>query len=186
MLDWMRSVEIIPSIPGIKSGLLELCDFMVGELNPRTIMYELGSFAGESAEIFARYFERVHCVDPWQEYCGSPSLEDVVNSFDQRMIAAGNIVKHKMGSREMVGQIADASLDFVYIDALHTYEGCLDDILHWFPKVRSGGFIGGHDYEIPELHALDTFPGVEKAVRECFGKVPDRIFPDTSWLVRKP
>jgi hypothetical protein len=33
-------------------------------------------------------------------------------------------------------KFADGSLDFVYLDALHSYRDCMNDILSWFPKVR--------------------------------------------------
>jgi hypothetical protein len=40
----------------------------------------------------------------------------------------------------------DASLDFVYIDGNHMYPKVFEDISVWYPKVRSGGMISGHDY----------------------------------------
>jgi Methyltransferase domain len=197
MLNWMRSVEKIPSIPAIMTGLVEMCEWIeanCGLVEPdysNMVMYELGSFAGESAEVFAKYFGTVHCVDPWGNACGAPSAEDVENSFDERAKKAGNIVKHKATGTEIALLVQDRSVDFVYIDAgAHTYEECLRDITEWWPKVRSGGFLGGHDFEIKELHAADTFPGVERAVNRYFGQRPDKyglkVFPDTSWVVRKP
>lgn len=56
----------------------------------------------------------------------------------------------------------DGSLDFVYIDADHTYEGVKADIESWYPKIRSGGIISGHDYENIENQGVST--GVKKAV----------------------
>jgi len=40
----------------------------------------------------------------------------------------------------------DESLDFVYIDADHTYEIVKKDIESWYPKVKIGGILAGHDY----------------------------------------
>jgi hypothetical protein len=57
--------------------------------------------------------------------------------------------------------VVDASLDFVFIDADHSYEGCKADIQAWRPKVRPGGLLCGHDYRHPTLHA-----GVTQAVDE--------------------
>ncbi len=191
MLHWMRSVEKIPSIPGIMTGLVELAEYLRKELGPGCAMWELGSFAGESAEIFARYFIAVHCVDPWQDPCGASSIQEVEGSFDERARIAGNMIKHKMTSERAAETVENASVDFVYIDAgAHTYGECYRDIGLWFPKVKRGGFLGGHDWEIPELHAADVFPGVERAVRDYFGQVPEtyglKIFSDTSWVLRKP
>ena len=67
----------------------------------------------------------------------------------------------------------DKSLDFVFIDADHRYEGVLADIKAWLPKVRDGGIIAGHDYD---------WEGVFKAVNEMFeGKI---IKTGTSWMVQ--
>jgi hypothetical protein len=43
-------------------------------------------------------------------------------------------------------QIADGGLDFAYIDADHTLKGIAIDLIRVYPKVRSGGFLGGDDF----------------------------------------
>ena len=60
-------------------------------------------------------------------------------------------------------KVADRSLDFVFIDADHTEEGAAADIAEWTSKVRPGGWVGGHDYNVK------TFPGVVAAVDRAFG-----------------
>jgi len=54
-------------------------------------------------------------------------------------------------------------LDFIFIDALHTYDGVLNDLERWYAEIRIGGLISGHDYNHP------NFPGVTKAVDEFSG-----------------
>ncbi len=63
--------------------------------------------------------------------------------------------------------IADASLDFAFIDADHSYEGCKADINAWWPKIKKGGFLSGHDYENPDYPLF----GVKRAVDEFSSKV---------------
>ena len=41
---------------------------------------------------------------------------------------------------------ADASVDFVFIDARHTYDAVSEDLRAWWPKIRPGGILAGHDY----------------------------------------
>lgn len=53
----------------------------------------------------------------------------------------------------------DEMFDFVFIDAGHDYESVKNDLESWYPKVKKGGIIAGHD-----IHA----PGVAKAVNEFF------------------
>lgn len=55
--------------------------------------------------------------------------------------------------------LADGSFDFIYIDASHLYQDVLDDLRAFYPKIKKGGCIAGHDYGL-------TFPGVIKAVNE--------------------
>ena len=40
--------------------------------------------------------------------------------------------------------------DFVYIDAQHTYMEVGRDLMSWWPKVKVGGLLCGHDYTIQE------------------------------------
>lgn len=42
-------------------------------------------------------------------------------------------------------------LDFVYIDGDHSFEHALEDIKLYYPFVRKGGVVGGHDWHIPEV-----------------------------------
>lgn len=49
-------------------------------------------------------------------------------------------------SHDVAQFIADESLDFVFIDGDHAYESVKQDINDWFPKVRKGGIVSGHDY----------------------------------------
>lgn len=51
-------------------------------------------------------------------------------------------------SMEALDDFADESIDFVYIDGNHSFEYVTDDIVGWSKKVRTGGIISGHDYEI--------------------------------------
>ena len=54
----------------------------------------------------------------------------------------------------------DKELDFVWIDAGHEYEDVVEDIKLWYPKIKDGGFILGHDVNQTQ---------VRRAVRQQFG-----------------
>jgi hypothetical protein len=49
-------------------------------------------------------------------------------------------------SKQAVDLFPDESLDFVYIDANHEYSYVVEDIKLWYPKVKKGGIVAGHDY----------------------------------------
>jgi predicted O-methyltransferase YrrM len=67
-------------------------------------------------------------------------------------------------SVDAASQFLDGILDLVFIDADHSYEGCLRDIHAWLPKVKRGGWICGHDY-------ANKSGEVKKAVDEVFNNV---------------
>lgn len=76
---------------------------------------------------------------------------------------------------EAAKQVEDESLDFVFIDADHGYEGCSRDIEHWTPKIKKGGYVIGHD-----IH----FPTVKQAVIEAFGETYN-VEDDFIWWVER-
>ena len=53
-------------------------------------------------------------------------------------------------------------LDYVYIDANHNYEAVLKDLDVWYPTVKAGGILAGHDWDAGIF-------GVRKAVEEWAG-----------------
>lgn len=71
-------------------------------------------------------------------------------------------------------------LDFVYIDADHTYQGAMTDLITWYPRIRNGGFLAGHDYNHP------NWPGVTKAVNRFFRFMRSTVNSEGYvWWIRK-
>jgi hypothetical protein len=56
----------------------------------------------------------------------------------------------RMTSMEGSNLVPD-NLDFVYIDGDHSIEGVTSDIETWYPKVKKGGLLGGHDANEPSV-----------------------------------
>jgi hypothetical protein len=145
-------------------------------------MAEVGVWTGAGTKIFSRYFLKIFAVDPWEagpEIAGLHDMKRVEGIFDGRFIGNGKVVKVKLPSVRAANTIDDESLDMVYIDAIHAYEGVKTDILAWLPKVRKGGFLCGHDYE-------KRFPGVKAAVDEFAITTMHgmKTFPDSSWAIK--
>ena len=76
--------------------------------------------------------------------------------------------------------IPDKHLDFVYIDGCHQYEYVYSDIAAWFPKLKVGGVLSGHDYGI-------KWGSVNEAVNDYFSSLPHEIHssPESDWWVVK-
>jgi Methyltransferase domain len=131
-------------------------------------------------------------VDTWQ---GSPEHQfdpDVVDDqLYQRFVNNMKPVKglyraRRMTSVEAAATYADNSLDFVWLDADHSYRAVSEDIRAWQPKIRPGGWLGGHD------HSFREAPGVPIACKLLLGQyyvIPPTAgaqWPVNSWLWQKP
>ena len=75
----------------------------------------------------------------------------------------------------------DGSIDFCFIDANHTYEFVKKDIEAFLPKMKPGGVMAGHDYNM-------SHPGVIRAVNEMFVEIVERDYyvPEDKLNVKKP
>ena len=101
-------------------------------------------------------------VDAWLPPAPASShhQDQAANRREVRQRAAGYGDRAQildMTTAQASAQVPDASLDFVFIDADHSYAGCRADILAWRPKLKADGWIIGHDF---------LWPGVNQAVRE--------------------
>jgi predicted O-methyltransferase YrrM len=93
-----------------------------------------------------------------------------VSELESDMIKAESLLKQKhspykdkikffeCSSVEAANYIDDESLDFIFIDADHSYESVLQDLTIWYPKLKQGGLLTGHDYYMkPVEQAVNDF-----------------------------
>lgn len=132
------------------------------------------------------------CIDPWFHFVdklyerGHPqSVHDInfrdyeskVRPFKQE---GRKIRTLKMSSDEAV-KLIKQPVDFIYIDGCHDYEFIKRDIANYYPLVKPGGILAGHDYGLAE--------GVTKAVDERFSKEGAyprvTVLDDYVWWVEK-
>lgn len=88
------------------------------------------------------------------------------------------------GSIAAAAAMEPGVLDFVFIDADHSYEGCAADIEAWRSRLRGGGLLCGHDYD----HPVRTGFGVKRAVDEACARHgwALELDEDMTWFVRFP
>lgn len=161
---------------------------------------EVGSWKGRSAahlavEIFNSDKRiKFDCVDTWN---GSVEHLDPNHwSYHEELVSnkdwlyyqfikntrrAGDVINPiRTTSLEASSLYPNRSLDFVFLDASHEYKDVITDLHAWYPKIKKGGYLGGHDYgNLEPVHA-----GVKLAVDEFFGDIPfEKI--GTSFLHKK-
>ena len=62
------------------------------------------------------------------------------------------------------------SLDFIFVDAAHTYDAVVEDIKLWEPKVRKGGLVSGHDIDMMAVRMAVSQHNSE------YNQAPDNIW----------
>lgn len=115
-----------------------------------TTAVEIGVKRGQfSAYLLQRCPQlQLHSVDPW-ETLGPGESERRQHWKDAVALLSrykGRSTILKMKSTEAASLLGDKRFDFVFIDGNHSRAGVERDIECWWPLVRSGGVLAGHDY----------------------------------------
>lgn len=148
------------------------------------LVVEVGTYKGDFAEVMYNALEPeyLYAVDPFkvmEEYTDNPSigkidfsdqavLDELADSVEKRIAGIGYCKMLRATSVEASERFLDESLDVVYIDGCHKYESVKKDISVWYPKVKNGGILCGHDYVSGVLQpgkGVEKF-GVIQAVQE--------------------
>ena len=149
---------------------------------------EIGVRYGQNAEFLLETLDidLLYLVDPYDAY------DEYQEDWDNEMMSeAEEIARNKLESYDSVRFIKEysdkamselqADFDFVYIDGNHEYEYVIKDLSNYYPLVKAGGILAGHDY-------TGSWPGVVKAVNE-FAQVHGlQLNTDLwgDWYIKKP
>lgn len=72
-------------------------------------------------------------------------------------------------SVEAAKSFPDNSLDFVYIDGDHDGDASYNDMRAWYPKVKPGGVLAGHDIVHPPIrNCVERFSSENNLAWQCF------------------
>ncbi|CAB9500531.1 expressed unknown protein [Seminavis robusta] len=153
-------------------------------------------------------------IDLWGNEAGYIEPGPDTNAYKQAHLSnARRILKpyenithfYVMRSTDAAKKLKKGSFDYVYIDARHDYCAVAEDIEHYWPTLRPGGIMAGHDF-VDAQYAIDRLGPVEdwskcedgshqpRAVRgavEDFAKEHNLNIKTTqegfpTWLIQKP
>ena len=134
---------------------------------------EVGVFRGLNARniLESLNIKKLYLIDTWKgkgrSYrgggLGKPSVRSSKEETEKELKEfKDKIVILSGDSSEVCKNIKDNELNFVYIDANHKYDGVKKDIKNYYPKVKIGGLIAGHDYQSTNvIHAVNEYFGEE-------------------------
>lgn len=170
-------------------GLADIAQQTAEKAGRKIVMVEIGSYQGESMEIFVQSgcVDTIVCIDPWKngydesDIASSSDMAKAESMFDKRADNARKttkVIKHKgtidtFLQSEEFKQI-EGKVDLVYIDACHSYDACKHDIEMCKKFIKPNVAFSGHDY-------VGQWSGVIEAIDETLGK-PDWVFSEYSWI----
>jgi hypothetical protein len=158
---------------------------------------EIGIFAGDLSRRLLEGAPNLHLtmVDSWEG--NGEAYVDKIKDYsagltqheqDQLRKCATDKTEFANGRRTILpfrslvaaGKVPDGSMDFVFIDADHSYEAVKKDIKAWLPKLKPGGLLCGHDYE-NHITDLGVKPAVEEFAAE-YGVKPE-LGKNFTWFI---
>lgn len=160
----------LEQIAGICKDRFDFCIRLIDEFNLKSVA-ELGVYRGEFAQMILKNNQSVEkyiMIDPWRnlDAWNKPANTDneSFERFYKETIQKTDFAKKKRivlrgKTTEVINEIPDNTLDFVYIDGDHTLKGISIDLVNIWPKVKEDGFIVGDDFS-PSIwqHSLDFEP----------------------------
>jgi predicted O-methyltransferase YrrM len=130
------------------------------------VYVEIGSFFGASACCIAEGIRSagkkatLYCVDTWQnDAMGDRKRTDTYPEFLLNTQKYSQTIVPLRGTSSEIAGSFEKKIDFLFIDADHTYEGVKGDVDVWFPKLHDGALVIFHD--------IGWAGGVQQVVREA-------------------
>lgn len=165
---------------------------LVKQMNAKTFV-EVGCKEGRTTGYLLKEFPdlRAIAIDPWapvpnsdEDYKGwdfeaieREFWENVGEAKDRCLMLRETSLKARHRWHYPETHPCD-QMDIVFIDAAHDRENVVADIRAWWPIVKNGGYMCGHDFQ-------HRFPGVMRAVADCFPLLRVAVCPDSVWVVQK-
>lgn len=156
---------------------IKLYERMIETASSTAHFVEIGCWKGKSTVMMAVgiinsnkkiKFDVVDTFQGAEEHKSYKSIVDgtLYNEFIKNIEPVKSVVNITVGdSSTTASNYQDKSLDFVFIDGDHSFDGVLRDIRAWLPKIKDGGIIAGDDFDNP------NFPGVSDAVISCISDI---------------
>ena len=154
---WHWTALSSPALPPAPAGI-GTREELAGKLF-RGIGIELGVAAGAfSARILAGAVEKLYAIDRWTDHHG---LDEYLLASDRLRAFGARTTVLRMTFAEACPLFGPASMDFIYVDGYaHTGQEGGQTLRDWWPKLKPGGVLAGHDYspQYPRtIDAVDAF-----------------------------
>lgn len=136
---------------------------------------EIGVSLGEFSEQILKICDprKLLLVDPWihqsrEDYQRDPTndtqevMDERYSSVKEKFFLNDRVEIHRAESVATAAEIKESGeqIDWVYIDAVHSYKGCTEDLYAWADCISPEGMITGHDFA---YHSIADEVGIHVA-----------------------
>lgn len=131
------------------------------------IVAELGVDQGEYSELIYKINKpkKLHLIDAWGSSRYNKQKQEQVETRFADQLGRKEVEINLGLSTEVVNKFDDEYFDWMYIDTDHSYKVTKQELELWYPKVKQGGIIAGHDFIIGNWNGMIRY-GVIEAVQE--------------------
>lgn len=149
---------------------------------------EIGFGHGENAKSLLKELpiKQLYCIDPYinKEYIQADRKITTYHNQQtqanyQKLINDSRITVLPFSSN-VAKYMLPKELDFVYIDGDHTLKQVAEDLRNYYPHVKKGGFLGGHDYIFGQQGVIDAVQNFAIKINSA----PSIVFPDF-WFTKQ-
>ena len=162
------------------------------------IIAEIGVEKGNYASVLLGFLEptKFYLIDCWEHqdpliYADGKNLksetqETIYQHVQARFAQNPRMEILRQYSQQAAQQFPAEFFDLIYIDANHSYEAVKRDIASWWPKLKKGGVLAGHDYVV--FNQFGVVPAVNEFLHTqglYFSALTTQDYFE-SWAIRKP
>jgi predicted O-methyltransferase YrrM len=181
----------------------DIYDFAIDKFSDGAKFVEIGGWFGRSScymgERILQSNKKItlYTIDLWN-HGGHTSMghAETIKNRGGSMLSAFRSYIEEAGVQHIVNPIQgnsnqvhenfeNESLDFIYIDGDHSWTGVKNDITLWWPKLKPGGIMAGHDY-----FEYGKYTDAGRAVDYCFNLdnrnlSKSALIRNGSWIIEK-
>lgn len=189
--DFMTITQLI-EVDAWPHSYLPGLDFVpyIKRLGEKVTGIEVGVAKGETSAYLldkCPNIEKLFGVDPYLPYEDWCRFIDEKEINLQESIAIDNLKSYmdrfefmKTTSEEAIKSFAPGSVDYVFIDGDHSYDQTLADLKMYYPLIRSGGILFGHDINLSSVR-----DAIEKFREDNKIRIPINTIRNNAWFWTK-
>lgn len=155
----------------------ESYDVIVDKIPDDGVIVEIGSFLGRSTHYLAtslfnanKFDVKIFCIDTFEgssEHANIKLPKDFLFMFKENLkFFTGRDMVIPIQSRsdnpDTLALFEKESVDYIMVDGAHEYDAVKEDIVNWWPKLKSTGVMFGDDYSLKAVEVA-----VKEGLAEC-------------------